>query len=184
MLKPIAHLSWADRFGILENLTIPVTDEDICRVFQVNTQELTVARELRSDGVLRTNPRINHAFYELFFKGETPEFPAATQRVRVLPTPPDMEERRLYASQNKVERPKGRKSNNIDMAFRAIPTVATDVEAFANKNRVSIAVLRQHKRFDKYPGTVFVRKNKQTGVTEIWREMPDPADKTEELTND
>lgn len=170
MLKPIVQLSWADRFGIIREMEEKPSDADICRVFKVTNEELTTARQLLDDGVLRTNPRINAAFYSLFFKGETPEFPKAVQRVRVLPVPPDNEERRLFASQNKVVRPRGRKSNNINIAFKAIPTTPTDVDKFAEKNRVSVAVLRQHKRFDKYPGTVFVRKNKETGVTEVWRD--------------
>lgn len=170
MLKPINQLSWADRFGIVERMDETPSNADICRVFKVTEDELGQARELLDRGVLRTNPRVNHEFYSLFFKGQTPEFPKVTQRVRVLPLPPDNEERRLFASQNKAVRPRGRKSNNIDLAFKAIPTTPTDVEKFAEKHRVSVAVLRQHKRFDKCSGTVFVRKNKDTGITEVWRE--------------
>lgn len=170
MLKPINQLSWADRFGIVNNMDEAPSDTDICRVFKVSEDELVQARSLLDRGVLRTNPRVNHEFYSLFFKGQTPEFPKVTARTRVLPLPPDNEERRLFASQNKTVRPRGRKSNNIDLAFKAIPTTACDVEKFAEKHRVSVAVLRQHKRFDKYPGTVFVRKNKDTGITEVWRE--------------
>lgn len=170
MLKPINQLSWADRFGIVKSMDESPTDADICRVFKVTETELVTARELLDKGILRTNPRVNTEFYSLFFKGQTPEFPKTVQRVRVLPLPPDNEERRLFASQNKTVRPRGRKSNNIDLAFKAIPTEACDVEKFADKHRVSVAVLRQHKRFDKYPGTVFVRKNKETGITEVWRE--------------
>lgn len=170
MLKQIHQLSWADRFGIVDSMEERPSDADICRVFKVTEIDLTTARELLNRGVLRTNPRINTEFYSLFFKGETPEFPKTTQRVRVLPLPPDNEERRLFASQNKTVRPRGRKSNNIDLAFKAIPTTPCDVEKFAEKHRVSVAVLRQHKRFDKCDGTVFVRKNKETGITEVWRE--------------
>lgn len=170
MLKPINQLSWADRFGIMAKMETKPSDEDICRVFKVSPDELSSARQCLSEGVFRVNAHVNHEFYELFFKGQTPEFPKAVQRTRVLPLPPDNEERRLFASQNKTVRPRGRKSNNIDLAFKAIPSTPTDVEKFAEKNRVSVAVLRQHKRFDKYPGTVYVRKNKDTGVTEVWRE--------------
>ena len=171
MLKPINQLCWADRFGIVSQMTESPTDADICRVFGVSNDELTGARQLLEQGVIRVNPRINHEYYQLFFKGESPEFPkATTQRVRVLPQPVDNEERRLFASQNKTTKPRGRKSNNIDLAFKAIPAHPVNVEDFATKHRVSVAVLRQHTRFNKYPGTVFVRKNKASGITEIWRE--------------
>lgn len=177
MLKQITLLSWADRFGIVQQLEQTPTDDDICRVFKVTPDELTTARELFNKGLIRPNPRINHEFYGLYFKGETPEFPKTVQRVRTLPVPMDTEERRqLFASQNKpAARPRGRRSNNVDLAFKAIPTAPVDVEKFAAKHHVSVVVLRQHKRFDKYPGTVFVRKNKETGITEVWRE-PAPAD--------
>lgn len=176
MLKPVGQLSWADRFGIVVAMEAQPTDDDICRVFKVSHDELVTARQLFDDGIIKVNPRINHEFYTLFFKGETPEFPKAIQRTRTLPLPPDNEERRLFASQNKVVRPRGRKSNNIDLAFKAIPTTPIDVDKFAEKNHVSVAVLRQHKRFDKYDGTVFVRKNKDTGITEVWREPASKAD--------
>lgn len=172
MLKPINQLSWADRFGIVNAMEAKPSDDDICRVFKVTSDDLATARSLLDRGVLRTNPRINHEFYALYFKGETPEFPKTAPRVRVLPLPMADEERKLFASQNKTNKPRGRKSNNIDLAFKAIPTTPIDVEKFAEKHRVSVAVLRQHKRFDKYSekGTVFVRKNKDTGITEVWRE--------------
>lgn len=171
MLKPINQLCWADRFGILAGMDNQPSDADICRVFGVDYEALTTARDMLNQGVLRTNPRINSAFYSLFFTSDKqPEFPAAEKRIRTLPMPADAEERRLFASQNKNVKPRGRKSNNIDLAFKAIPTNPVDVEKFAEKHRCSVAVLRQHKRFDKYPGTVFVRKNKETGITEVWRE--------------
>ena len=179
MLKHIVQLSWADRFGIVSAMEVKPSDADICRVFKVTPDELVTAQQLFADGIIKVNPRINHQFYELFFKGETPEFPKTVQRTRSLPLPPDNEERRLFASQNKTVRPRGRKSNNIDLAFKAIPTSPVDVEKFAEKNHVSVAVLRQHKRFDKYPGTVFVRKNKDTGVTEVWRDPTVAAAPTE-----
>lgn len=175
MLKQITLLSWADRFGIVQHLEPQPTDEDICRVFKVTADELSTARQLFQEGIIRVNPRINHEFYGLYFKGETPEFPKTVQRVRTLPVPMDQEERRLFATQNKVARPRGRRSNNVDLAFKAIPATPVDVEKFAAKHNVSVVVLRQHKRFDKYDGTVFVRKNKETGITEVWRE-PAPTE--------
>lgn len=175
MLKPIEHLCWADRFGIIAGMEVTPSDGDICRVFGVGQDDLANARQLYDQGIIRTNPRINVAFYARFFSGEKPEFPKGEKRVRVLPHPADNEERRLFASQNKTVRPRGRKSNNIDLAFKAIPASPVDVEKFAEKHRVSVAVLRQHKRFDKYDGTVFVRKNKETGITEVWREAATSA---------
>lgn len=182
MLKPIVQLSWSDRFSILNQMTIDVTPEDICRVFQVTPEDYAVATELLDSGLIRPNPRINHEFYELFFKGETPEFPPAPTRVRVLPAPPDAELIRAQAGNPpRVPGPRGRKSNNIGMAFKAIPPDPVNVEEFAKKHRVSIAVLRQHKRFDKYPGTVFVRTNKEKGYVEIWR-VPAPTEESTETS--
>lgn len=173
-VKPIAHLSWADRFGILHKMPQLPTDDEICRVFRVDYNELHLARICLRDRVFRVNTQINSELYERLFNGEEVEFPPfPSQRTRTYPEFNE-EDRVLFASrrEEKKAKQKVRRSNNIDIAFKNVPTVPTPVEPFAEKYRVSVAVLRQHKRFDKVQtGPVFVRKNKETGVIEIWRDV-------------
>lgn len=174
IIKPIAHLSWADRFGILHKMSFVPKDDDICRIFRVDANELHLARICLRDHVFRVNTRIHGEFYERLFKGEEVEFPPfRNTRERTYPEFSE-EDRVLFASRREEQKSKQkvRRSNNIDIAFKNIPTEPTPVEPFAEKYRVSIAVLRQHKRFDKVQtGPVYVRKNKDTGVIEIWRDV-------------
>ena len=66
---------------------------------------------------------------------------------------------------------RGRKGNNITNAFAAIPSSPVSAETFATQHNVSIAVLRQSKRFDTTGlGPVNVRKDKSAGTLMIWRE--------------
>lgn len=180
--KPITQLSWSDRFTIIAaaKVELPnITEEDILKVFAVDKDELAMANECLNDGVFKINDRVDAAFYIPYFRGEEPIFPEVETRVRTLPesvskaTTP--EERLLFAA--KPQKKSGRSGNNIQRAFNAIPTEAVPVEEFAAKHRVSLAVLRQYKRFDKTGrGQVNVRKNKETGVIMIWRSAEGAAD--------
>lgn len=69
---------------------------------------------------------------------------------------------------------RGRKGNNIAVAFEHIPYDPVLVTEFSSQYNVSLAVLRQSRRFDPKPslGTVCVRTNKETGLLMVWRERP------------
>ena len=77
----------------------------------------------------------------------------------------------------RVPKKRGRKGDKIVRAFENIPTTPVDFEEYAAKYNVSMNVLRQIKRHDKFTdrGKVYVRKNKQTKRMEIWR---DPTQKS------
>lgn len=175
--KPINQLSWSDRFSIIAVATkaLPsITDVDICKVFHVDADELTIARECLRDGVFKVNPAIDAEFYVPFFRGETPTFPTPDPRMRTLPEMVskaiDPAERQLFA--NKPRQRAGKRGNNIQRAFAAVPLEPTPAEEFATKHRVSMAVLRQYSRFDKEgKGRVNVRKDKDTGTIMIWRDL-------------
>lgn len=179
--KPLNQLSWSDRFSIIAaaKVELPdITEEDILKVFGVDKDDYDMASECLADGTFKTNTRIDAMFYVPFFKGETPEFPEPEARVRTLPEMVskaiDPENRPLFAS--KPQKRSGRKGNNISRAFAAIPSTPVPAEEFATKNRVSMAVLRQYKRFDKEnTGQVNVRKDKETGVIMIWRSAEDAS---------
>lgn len=173
--KSIGQLSWSDRFSIIAVATnqIPsITEQDICKVFGVDAEELAIASECFADGTFKSNPSINAEFYIPYFRGEEPVFPDAQPRVRTLPESVskavDPAERQLFASKTRART--GRRGNNIQRAFGAIPTDPVPAEEFAKKHHVSMAVLRQYKRFDKSnSGQVNVRKDKDTGIIMIWR---------------
>ena len=174
--KPITQLSWSDRFGILAKAIghyPDITESDICEIFRVDVDELSIARECLNDGVFKSNLTIDADFYLPYFRGEVPEFAQVDARVRTLPEivskAIDPADRQLFANRPKPRT--GRRGNNISRAFAAIPHEAVPAEEFAKKHRVSMAVLRQYKRFDKlHTGQVNVRKDKESGLIMIWRE--------------
>lgn len=184
-IKPISHLSWADRFGIMSKMSEVPSDDELCRVFRVDPNELRLARICLRDKVFRVNTKIDHSLYESVFKGEEVQFPTfGTTRTRTYPEFNEAD-RVLFASKREEQKSKQkvRRTNNIDLAFKNIPTDPTPVEVYAEQHRVSVAVLRQHKRFDKFQtGVVYVKKNKETGVVEIWREIAQPT--SEAQSND
>ena len=63
------------------------------------------------------------------------------------------------------------KPSKIITAFRNVPEHPVEAEPFAETHGISVAVLRQIKRFDKtgLPGKVKVRKDHR-GVLMIWRD--------------
>lgn len=69
---------------------------------------------------------------------------------------------------------RGRQGSNVINAFTAVPTTPVLINAFRANHDVSVAVLRQAKRFDKtgLSGTVRVKKDKATGHLMIWRDIP------------
>lgn len=70
---------------------------------------------------------------------------------------------------------RGRKGSNILDAFKAVPSTPIPVEEFAQKQGVSVAVLRQAKRFDTtgIDGRVHVKKDKDSKTLVIWRSADD-----------
>lgn len=66
----------------------------------------------------------------------------------------------------------GRQSNKIAQAFSHLTSTPVSVSSFAEKHGVSVAVLRQAKRFDRTPelGKVRVKHSKETNELMIWRE--------------
>lgn len=65
-----------------------------------------------------------------------------------------------------------RSAGNIVMAFKDIPLTPVDFISFAKKYDVSPKVLIQIKRHDSHKdlGKVFIRKNKESHLMEIWRD--------------
>lgn len=74
----------------------------------------------------------------------------------------------------KVVKQRGRKGDKVKNAFTAIPAEPVSIDMFTQEHGVSVHCLKQSKRFDTtgLPGKVHVKKDKTTGMTMIWREMP------------
>ena len=150
-------LSWNDRIAIIEALK--PTDTEIINNMGVTQDELDTARELRNSGVVIPTPDLDMSAYATIFGGPASIVKPSTK------TPAASTTTKPAQTANKsIKLPKkrGRKGNNISIAFNAIPATPVSADQFASDNGVSLAVLRQSKRFDSAPelGNVRVKKNK------------------------
>jgi hypothetical protein len=157
--------NWNDRLALIDHYK--PTDEQACSTFGVTTEELKTAREMRTAGAFRASTTIDVNSYSNLFSGGKTERPSATSVKKPKATKPITATKTIKEPQKR-----GRKGDKIAKAFASIPNTPTPIEQYANTSGVSVAVLRQSKRFDKSPelGNVCVKKDKETKNLMIWRE--------------
>lgn len=166
-------LSWSDRFALIDHHK--PEDAAICAAFGLTNDELSTARALRQAGTFRANKTLDVSkFPNVFTPGTAPIAvnqsgrPGATSH-----TKPESASRRPKEPQKR-----GRKGNKITDALKAVPTTPTSVDGFMKQYGVSLAVLRQSKRFlekldaetQQQIGTVNVRQDRTSKQLMIWRE--------------
>lgn len=175
-------LSWNDRFALID--AYKPSDDAICSAFSVSSDELATARELRSSGTFTANEKFNVADYSDVFtisasksvnrKEPSVDNKARTSSVTKIKKLDNTSPGKAESATKKTVLPKkrGRKGDKIVKAFAAIPTTPVSVEDFAKDHNVSVAVLRQNKRFDKSPelGAIQVKKDKESKRLMIWRD--------------
>jgi len=174
-------LNWSERFALIDRYK--PSDENICSALNVTTDELVTARHLRSAGTIQVSKDLNVDNYAKMFSGMS-----VAPTTKAAPAPTRAAKKSTVTTHKKtagsvapttatkaVREPKkrGRKGTKIAEAFIAIPSTPVPVEEFASKNNVSLNVLRQSKRFDKSGtvGAVRVKKDKESGMLMIWREL-------------
>lgn len=172
-------LSWNDRLAIIDHYN--PKDSEVIAVMGVTQDELDTARDMRNSGIMKPTPDLDLESYASMFGGDNKSVTKPAKKTAATTTSTKTTKAKKTTTPQtankpvKVPKKRGRKGDKISVAFNAIPTTATPVEKFAQDNNVSVAVLRQSKRFDPAPhlGNVKVKKNKTTKVLEIWREAPD-----------
>ncbi len=148
----ILGLSWSARFAIIDHFK--PTDSVICEVFGVDADELNTARELRGKNTIAVDTTIDVSVYDSFFNPKS-------RRTTTTHTP----------ARTATKTKRGKRGNKIDTAFQAVTPTPVPATTFATKHDVSLAVLRQAKRFDKTGmSPVHVKKSKESGELMIWRE--------------
>lgn len=178
-----AHLSWADRFSLIDHYQ--PSDTAICSAFNLTDDELATARQLRSAGTFTASKNLDCASYAGIFT-DTPTVSAGpSQTKHAVPTnkggstthavtaKPESATKRV-----KVPQKRGRKGDKITVALLAAPTAPMPVDAFIKQHGVSLAVLRQAKRFiekmdvdtQAKVGKVVVKQDKTTKQLMIWKE--------------
>lgn len=165
-------LSWSDRLALIKAYN--PSDATICRALSITPDELSTARDMEANGHFVATKDLDVSAYSDLFQDESISVPntsigGATSISRPTSVQPPATATKVIAAPKK----RGRKGDNILKAFTAIPTTPTGAIPFAADHSVSLAVLRQAKRFDRTvgAGTVRVKKDKTTKELMIWREV-------------
>jgi hypothetical protein len=147
-MKLSSTLSWADKLVLVQQYEL--TEVEACAAFGVSKQELVVAKNLQAKGVFTINETLNTAIYSDYFV--------------------KLRSGELETSE-KTFKPKGARTSKITQAFEAITNTPQKVDAIIEQYGVSLAVLRQSKRFDKgNVGQIHIRKDKETNDLMVWRD--------------
>lgn len=162
-------LSWCDRLALIEHYK--PTDAEIITILDVTQPQLDTARDLQSTGTLVPTPNLDVDSYGKMFGVTTP---VTKTPVASIVKPSSNQPAQTANRPIRVPKKRGRKGSAISDAFNIIPEVPVPAEQFAADNKISIAVLRQSKRFDSFPekGIVHVAKSKTTKQLEVWRTKP------------
>lgn len=175
-------VSWPERFALIDHFK--PTDEAICRVFELSPEELEFSRGLKEAGLITTSSSFDVTKYsDVFAVGSAA---ISTSRNTAVSKPTRASSNTTsFARPESASRPpkapplkRGRKGNKIALALQAVPLSHVPIDDFIEKHGVSIAVLRQSKRFiaELEPevaakiGRVCVRQDKATKQLMIWRE--------------
>jgi hypothetical protein len=151
--------------------TYSPSEESACRAFKVSLDELTTVKKLRQTGIFQQNPKFNSSKYGDIFVISDKE----SNNISVHLYPQTATKRTAQPIQPQK---RGRKGDKIINALRSVPNTPVAAESFSAAHNISIAVLRQAKRFtanlDQLSissiGRVCVKTDKTTKTLMIWRE--------------
>jgi len=179
-----AHLSWADRFSLIDHYK--PSDTAIMDAFNLTNDELATARQLRASGTFSASKTLDVSSYKgIFASADATTTPSKVVQPSVK-TPivggnsstahakPESATKRVKAPQKR-----GRKGDKITTALMSATSTPVPVEAFMKQYGVSLAVLRQAKRFiEKMDaetqakiGKVVVKQDKTTKQLMIWKDQ-------------
>jgi hypothetical protein len=135
-----SHLSWSDRFALVDHYS--PSDEAIQKCFGITADELQTARQLRDAGTFVASKTVDVASYKGIFDATDSGPIVASKGGATVHTKPETATKRAKQPQKR-----GRKGDNIAKALMSAPTSPMPVTDFMAKHGVSLAVLRQAKRF-------------------------------------
>jgi hypothetical protein len=173
-------MSWSDRFALIEALK--PNDAQVCAAFGLTNDELSTARSLRDAGTFKPTPNFDVTKYANVFSTDgssvATSAPDVTIKAGKTGTATTFTKPESASKKAKVPQKRGRKGDKIATALAAVPTTQTSITAFMQQHGVSLAVLRQSKRFlakldpsvATKIGTIKVRQDKATKELMIWRE--------------
>ena len=184
--KKVPMMSWNDRFALID--AYHPSNTAICTVFNLSPNELKTAQALRNAGTFAPNRQLDTSkFVDLFpdmideIVVAVPKQPVYVTQPRVSAktvhtvTPPETATKKIVV---KAPQKRGRKGDKITQALLSVTNEPIIVDSFIRDHGVSLAVLRQSKRFIEHMssedvqkiGRIVVKQNKETKVLMIWRE--------------
>lgn len=170
------NISWSDRFALMDHFK--PSDEQACAAFGLTKDELDTARSMAAAGTFRATPNLDITRYAHVFTADG-SAPVASIPATPGPTNTTFAKPESATKRVKVPQKRGRKGDKIAIALQAVPMTAVPVDQFIAQHGISLAVLRQSKRFlskldpavAAQIGKVNVRQDKATKQLVIWREQ-------------
>lgn len=179
-----AHLSWADRFSLIDHYQ--PADAVIMDTFKLTRDELATARQLRASGTFNASKTLDVNSYNGIFSGvvSAAKTPSRTTVSVTAPTGTGgaqtshvVGKPETATKKTKQPQKRGRKGDKITLALMSAPSTPTPVDGFMKQYGVSLAVLRQAKRFiekmdaetQAKVGKVCVKQDKTTKQLMIWK---------------
>lgn len=164
-ITKLSALSWGQKFALIDSYKL--VDEVVCTKLGVTPNELKTAKDLLAKGNFAIDTSFDTTRYAEHFNPDAKpakKTSAGTTTHKVSTTTSG-------ATSDDAPKKRGRKGDKITKAFQSINTTPLAVESFIRDHNISLAVLRQSKRFDKsgLPGTVHVKKRE--GALMVWREV-------------
>ncbi len=184
MKRDITTISWDDKFSLLDRFN--PSDEVACAAFDVTLEELNTARRLRAAGTLTSNPDLQtNEFAEHFIVNQNDSKPVVWP-IPIAPNNPTLTDATFLVKPAetatkkiviKAPQKRGRKGDKITKALMQVTNTPQSVDEFTKTHGVSVAVLRQAKRFIATMsaedittvGKIVVKQDKEK-VLMIWRE--------------
>jgi hypothetical protein len=184
-IKKVPMMSWNDRFALID--AYHPTNTSICATFNLSPAELKTAMSLRTAGTFQSNNKMDvtkfgNPFVDIAdeptistpLTSFTNKQKIGTSTSHVVGQPETATKRVVIKTPQK----RGRKGNKITSAFMAVTDSPVAVEQFVLQHKVSLAVLRQSKRFIEQMSTedavkigkIVVKQDKDTKTLMIWRE--------------
>ena len=171
-------MSWGDRFALIDSYQ--PTTAAICVAFNLSPQELSTAIRLREAGTFIPNSKLDVSKFAGIFpeiSEELLELPISQLKISTttIHSRPESATKKIIVKQPQK---RGRKGDKIAQALFAVTNTPTPVDQFTREHNISLAVLRQSKRFTEHMsetdiqriGKINVKQDKSSKVLMIWRE--------------
>jgi len=178
MAKTMVH-SWNDRFALIDHYK--PTSEQVCSVFGVTQSEYETANSMRNTHFDPKVSTIDVNRYAGLFAGERPtatKKTTTTTHTRATTTTSEIDRPETATRKSaivKAPQKRGRKGDKITKALMSVNATPQAVDEFMKTHGISLAVLRQAKRFaakiEGFEGEVKVKQDKATKKLMIWRQV-------------